>query len=50
MDPFEIMEKNFPKLIKILTYLGIMIIVVQILLSNPTINRMLVLITRLEGR
>lgn len=50
MEPFELMEKHFAKIVHFLTILGLSIIVIQILLSHPQINRTLVLITRLEGR
>lgn len=50
MDPFKFMESNFPKIVKGLSILGVTIIIIQILLSHPSVNRVLVLITRLEGR
>ncbi|QNO13541.1 hypothetical protein HYG86_01540 [Alkalicella caledoniensis] len=49
-DPFKYLEKNFSKITKMLIILGICIITVQLLLGIPAVNRVLVLITRLEGR
>lgn len=50
MDPFKLMDKHYTKIVRFLTVLGLTIVVIQILLSHPDINRILVLITRLEGR